>query len=307
MKSLTVAYVTSRKHPEAEWFLQSLASQVREGDAINVVVVDYHSGMRAGLMIQNGAWGHVGASYPLPLLTVPCKPNVWQGPHRFTKSEWWAKSAYINTAICLCKTDWIAFVDDRSVLMPTWLQSVREAMDGNYAVAGSYEKRRDMTVENGSIQHGGTVIGTDPRKVSSHAPIRMTGGWWFGCTNALPLEWALEINGADECCDSLGMEDVVFGSMLAANGFPMKYDERMAIVEDRTPEFYEAAVGRTDLGVSPNDKSHGILSRTAGKKRATHHWNLREVRDLVQRGEPFPIPTEPTHDWWDGRPLSEFP
>lgn len=296
MKSLTICYVTARPEPRLDWFLTSLYSQIMPKDIIDLIIVDYTD--REGVFRD----GHFRSTkYVQP------KPNVWQGPHRFTKKEWWAKSAYLNTGLCLANTDYIAFVDDRSVLLPTWLQAVREAMNGNYAVCGSYDKRVGMTVAGGYIKHGGIIIGQDPRKTNSDQPRSVPGSYWFGCTNALPVEWMLQINGAPEECDSLGMEDVLMGSLLQNNGFPIKYDPRMAIAEDRSSEFYEAAVGRTDIGQSPNDKSHGLLKLLAGKKQSTHHWNMREVRERVLRGEPFPIPTEPTHDWFTGKPLSEFP
>jgi hypothetical protein len=293
MKSLTICYVTARKEPNIEWFLQSLEHQVKPGDPVNVIVVDFHGDMG-------------DRSKKFPVKYVLPKPNVWQGEHRLTQKEWWATSAYRNTGLCCANSEWIAWIDDRSVLMPTWLQAVRDAMAGNYAVCGAYEKRTGMTVENGFIRHGGIVIGEDPRRTYRRLS-DVPGSYWFGCTNALPVEWALRVNGYDESCDSLGLEDCIFGQMLQLNGHPIKYDPRMKIVEDRSSEFYEAAVGRTDKGTSPNDKSHALLQRVAGKKQATHHWNLREVRDQVLRGEPFPIPTEPTTDWWDGKPLSEFP
>jgi hypothetical protein len=66
------------------------------------------------------------------------------------------------------------------------------------------------------------------------------------------------------------------------------------------------ATVRSDYGKSPKDKSHGFLTRTKKKLRATHDFDLNEVRAIVQRGEPFPIPTTPTHDWWDGRHLKEL-
>lgn len=300
MKSLTVCFVTARKEPKIEWFLRSLGNQISHWDSIKLAIVDYHAMQRSiplppfhELKIKDIWWGEV-------------KPNVWQGEHKITKKEWWATSAYRNTGLCLADTDYIAWVDDRSVLMPGWLRAVRDAMAGNYAVCGAYEKRTGMTVEDGFIKHGGIIIGEDPRR-HMKKPTPVPGNHWFGCTNACPVEWALQVNGYDESCDSLGLEDCIFGEMLERNGFPIKYDPRMKIVEDRSPEFYEAAVGRTDLGVSPNDKSHALLDRCRGKKQATHHWNLREIRERVLRGEPFPIPTEPTHDWFTGKPLTEFP
>lgn len=312
MKSLTICYVTARKNHQFQWFYDSLVQQTK-GDfsGIRVVMVDYHMDYRNPVESQEEMFcymdrcGVSGMNTVYRIRVLP-KPNVWQGKHKLTKKEWWATSAYRNTGLCLADTDYIAWVDDRSVLMPGWLRAVRDAMAGNYAVCGAYEKRTGMTVEDGFIKHGGIIIGEDPRR-HMKKPTPVPGNHWFGCTNACPVEWALQVNGYDESCDSLGLEDCIFGEMLERNGFPIKYDPRMKIVEDRSPEFYEAAVGRTDLGVSPNDKSHALLDRCRGKKQATHHWNLREIRERVLRGEPFPIPTEPTHDWFTGKPLTEFP
>lgn len=305
MKSLTIIYCTARQRPEFEWFLDSLTPQIKPGEVIDIIMVDYHAAFDSCKRLQSTCepeFATVRFFGP-----IKCKPNVWQGQHRLTKKEWWAKSAYLNTGLCLAKTEWVAFLDDRCILTPTWLQSIREAMAGNYAVAGSYQKRTGMTVEDAFIKHGGIINGEDPRRRGNNVPVPAPGQWWFGCTGALPLEWALAVNGFDESCDSLGMEDVIFGRMLENGGFPIKYDERMMIIEDRTPEFYEAAVGRTDKGVSPNDKSHALLDRTNGKKQSTHHWNLREVRADILAGRSFVVPTEPATDWYDGKPLSEFP
>lgn len=303
MKSLTIAYCTARKEPMIEWFLDSLSSQLNN-DHAQILIVDFHHSVRDSDFVSKIENHRIGNMVDM----VPVKPNVWQGEHRIPKDQWWAKSAYLNTAICLCETEWIAFVDDRCVLAPTWIAAVKNAMDGNYAVAGAYEKRINMKVESGSfgICDYGQLIGTDPRHMRGRSYIT-TGSNWFGCTNALPLEWALQVNGFDESCDSLGMEDVVFGAMISNNGFPIKYDPKMKIIEDRTSLISDSVVKRTDKGISPKDKSHAILKRIDGKKQATHHWNLREIRDRVLRGEPFPIPDQPLTDWHDGQPLIEFP
>lgn len=245
------------------------------------------------------------------------KPTVWQGKHRLTKDDWWAAANARNTAIALCKTDWIAFVDDRSVLAPTWLEAVVAAMDGNYAVCGPYEKRVGMTVENGYIKNGGIITGqdnrlayvtqhwTDPRHKLTN-PYDCPGNWWYGCSTALPLEWALQVGGYDETCDGLSGEDYVFGLMLQNNRFPIKYDTRMAIVEDRTADKLGPTMIRRDKGTSPDDKSHELLNMLRDQREAQHGFDLRKLRAAVLAGNPWPKPWGPTKDFYDGQPLSEM-
>ena len=116
--SLTVCCVTARKWPRLEWLMDSLRRQKAPGEDVKILVVDAHC--------EEPAAGD--------LALAPPKPTVWQGPHRLTRRDHWAAANARNTGICLCRTDWIAFVDDRSVLVSTWLEAVRDAMAGGYAV-----------------------------------------------------------------------------------------------------------------------------------------------------------------------------
>jgi hypothetical protein len=128
------------------------------------------------------------------------KPNVWSGPHRITDKDWWIVATQRNTGLCLSKSEWFAVADDRSVLGPQWLQAVREAMEGGYAVAGAYEKVHNMVVENGvvmscvePIDANGNATGKDPRRRGNDTPRQINGDAFLGCTSALPLEWALRV------------------------------------------------------------------------------------------------------------------
>ena len=299
--NLTIAYVTAREKPMFEWFLDSLRPQLK-GESVKVIVVD-----------RLAPFPDVRRTGDIPIRVVQPKPNIWGGKHRITKQEWWHASAARNTAICLCETDWLAFCDDRCVLAPTWLASVKEAMDRGYIVAGSYEKRQGMVVENGLITSaggGGILSGEDCRLnqvATLTAASRCPGQWLFGCTLALPLEWALVVNGFEEMMDGLSGEDTMFGLMLQNNGYPIRFDPRMKMTEDRTPTELGDGMRREDKGVSPHDKSHAALARFGRLKRTEHPWDLREIRKTMLAGGQWPsVDAFPKRDWFDDQPISEF-
>lgn len=298
MNSLTVVYITARRNNHAEWFIDSLASQLANRDKVDVIVVDLY-----GTVVPPPVW-----RWGRFIHTEP-KPNIWQGRHRITKEDWWAAANARNTGICLCQSEWIAFIDDRSVLLPGWIDGVKRAMAGQYACAGSYEKALDVEVKDGVLtRYIPNPNGKDPRlaKMPFFSPCK--GWFWFGCNGVLPLEWCLAVNGFDETCDSLGLEDNMFGMMLMNRGVKMCFDPQMRILEDRTPENTESSPRRMDKGTPPKDKSHALRERLVFKTFATHPWNLRQVRNNVLAGHQFPSPAgiSPTHDWWDGQQISTF-
>jgi len=295
---LTIVMITSRQEPKLNWFFDSVSAQCKGGDSINFIVVD-----------------SLGRSDKENFLRmVKPKPTVWQGEHRLTKEDWWAASNARNTGICLCTTPWIAFLDDRSLLSPTWLQAVRHAMDENYCVLGSYEKVSNLVVENGmakSYDEFPNKSGKDSRLTyvldnKVETPFECGGEWAFGCSLALPLEWCLAVGGYDEMCDGLSMEDCIFGMYLKNSGYCLKFDPRMSIIEDRTAGHLGTPMKREDKGVSPNDKSHALLAMLKDRKTAMHGFDIREVRRKVLAGEPWTAPWGPNVDWYDGEKLEDM-
>lgn len=304
IKSLTICYVTARKEPKLEWFFDSLHRETG-GDYSNtkVIIVNsfcddkYHVRLRM----------HDGLH--IDFLHTPPKPTIWQGKHRITKQDWWAKCNALNTGIALCDTEWIAFCDDRCVLAHGWLQCIQDAMIHEYAVCGSYEKRANMKVHNGEITDAGELLGQDIRTQRGF-PHRTSD--WYGGSGALPLEWCLMVNGfAEDICDGLGFEDIQFGVTLRNNLLPIYYDSRMRLIEDRTPgESYEGALKRASKP-SPTDnkydaKDYRILSIMGDSRVSQNSYNLRELRDKVLRGEPWPVPTASHTDWFDGQRIEEM-
>lgn len=294
--SLTIAYITSRKEPHFEWFVDSLARQVPSDCELRIILVCQGSLISHGDPELNG---HLNAK----LLETPPKPTIWQGKYRITKEDWWAKSNALNTAICLCETSHIAFVDDRCVLSPAWIHCVEESIAGNYAVCGNYEKRANMVVKDGEIIEMGQLLGADTRTQAGYPYATKD---LYGGSYALPLEWCLSVNGHPEICDGLGLEDAMFGCLLHNSGFPIFYDSRMLILEDRTPGQLDGGLKRADKGVSPLDKSHAIVERLRNSNTSQNSYDILALRDHVLAGNPFPPPTASHLDWWDGQPISEM-
>lgn len=308
--NLTIVFCTSRKQPMFNWFIDSLKHQMLEEDCIDVIFVDLYC-------TKQECWSlnpkYEGKEYNIHILHTPPKPTVWQGEHRITSDDWWAASNARNTGICLCQTDYIMFLDDRQVLCPGWLGRVRDAAGVGVAVCGTYEKRLGISVENGMIVHMGDLDGSDsrtPQGVDHRAGVPhknndAPGSWWFACCCGLPLEWALRVNGYEEMMDGLGMEDVVFGSVLKNNGYKIRFDPKMKVIQDRMG--FSSHTKKMDKGVSPNDKSHASLERFANRMRAAHPWNLSEIRNHVLDGGEWPsVDAFPKTDWYDGQPISEF-
>lgn len=294
--SLTVCFITSRYDPKFDWFADSLRRQA-EVSQIELIVVDFQMTVPAGDSLSG---------FKRAIITQP-KPNLWQGPSRITKQDWWAKANSLNTAVALCRTDYLAFVDDRCVLGSKWMKCVEKAMKENYAVCGSYEKRINMQVSNGKIVHAGETIGRDHRKRKRPSYIPTFGHDWFGCTNALPLEWALQVNGYPSCfCDGHGYEDTAFGRLLANNNFPIHFDPDMLVIQDRTEGQCGPVMRREDVGQSPKDKSHRLVEIFEKMKESGNSYDLRTMRNNVLAGQPFPPPTASTTEWYTKTPIVEF-
>lgn len=300
--NLTVAFITARHEPKLEWFLDSLFNF---GDlSIKVIVVDLYAVTRPAI-----------PSHHLPrVLRVEAKPSLWQGPGRLPLSQWWAKSGSLNTAAALCETDWLAAVDDRCVLEPHWLEAVKGAMKEGYGIAGAYEKREGLQVDNGKITNPGKTLAVDHREqwfaqypAPMPAPFPNGHTWFYGCTWALPLEWILQVNGfSEDICDGCSYEDCAFGQTLENARFPMRYDPRLKIIEDRSPNECGPIIRRMDKGVSPKDKSHSIVDHFRESKESKNSYSLRDLRRNALAGRPWPAPTANDRDWWDGQLIKEF-
>lgn len=302
---LTICYVTTRKDNKFKWFSYSLLNQLQQGDDISVVVVDAHCE-------ENGARPLLNEGVNVEMLRVPPKSCVWQGPHRLTKKNWFAASNARNTGLCYAKDGWIAYVDDLSVLGPHWLQSVREAMAGNYIVFGSYEKHTNMIVENGTLAYS-KLYSRDSRLNHVTTDLTSVGGdYLYGCSLAGPVQAFLDVNGWPEWCDGLGSEDYCMGICIGnTNKYSFRYDRRMATVESEELHHVGEVFKKSDFGVSPRDKSHAALNMAKQSTWFNQYYGegfptISDLRTHILNGGEFPVRLHPQHCWFTGTALSEL-
>lgn len=145
---------------------------------------------------------------------VPPKPTVWQGPHRLTKKDYWAKSNALNTGIIYANGESLCFTDDCQLLSENWLFTHFSAHKLGLASCSAYKyvyagtsKVVDGRLVEGKIQQPG-----DHRLTSMEVPGPVPGGWCYGGNWGAPLQALLKINGVDELLDGAGgLEDCLTG------------------------------------------------------------------------------------------------
>lgn len=325
---LSIAYITGRSEPRLDWVFRDLANQVKPDDELELIVVDVCDRKIVELapalkddavaaLPDRGVSSRSEIETVLCALTgcrdvrvVPPKPNIWQGAHRVTSRDWWAKSNASNTALCLARHDMIAFLDDRCELGPEWLSTIRAAVhpQSRFVIAGSYNKHETIAQQPPATGVAGTIT-DDHRRMKHPRGLRNCGGsWLYGCTFALPLAAALAVNGFEEGCDGLGAEDYIFGINLANAGYRIDFVPSLFVQQERSAEFCTPTYWKTDKGVSPNDKSHAALKRFGSRARTEFTPSLVAIRELLAEGGTWPVPDAKAEhrDWFDGQLISEM-
>lgn len=332
--------MTHRRKTSIEWFFDSLHREVAgQTDEVQLVVVDYwcqelDKSQAERKRVEDRRTEFKKKSL-IPFKHTPPKPSVWQGPHRLTKSDFFAPSNARNTALCFAEGEYIVFVDDLSVLMPGWFQEVEAAVKLGVVACGSYGKALEMDVVSGELrrirgmERSPTMLtsesalaqlerdyphGVDSRikHVAGWEPHPAGGTWMFGCSCAMPVAALLEIEGFDEDCDPMGGEDYCCGMMLERLGLKFQYRKRMMTIESEELHFQDVPFSRPIKDAnSPADASVRMLKwvQSGARRKGANYWGrggLRVLRDEVLNGHTFPVMHIPENDWRDGQPLSEM-
>lgn len=316
--SLTIAYFTNRLDPMIDMFAKSLRREIRDTgfQPDELIIVDYHAD-------EPGRREYIQERVPFGDLApktwhISPKPCVWQGAHRFTKNNYFAASNARNTAIARCSSDFIACVDDLSVLAHGWISNVFHAMREQYIVLGAYKKVLNLKVDDiGAISFEPHPSGVDSRwgMGSGEGIVKAWGNIFFGCSFAMPVEAALTVNGFDEICDGQGAEDYDFGIRLERSGRKLFYNRNMLTYESEeghgSPgnERFIRISKEMNYSGSRIGSDHVLLQRVTNEKRTwtiAKEYTLRALRDHMLAGGSFPIPTSPKYDWRDDKPLGEM-
>jgi hypothetical protein len=316
---LTIAYFTCRKNPMIEMFFRSLRRECK-GDfsMLDVIVVDYYAAeigrqeWMEKLLIENGCEKLTNFRHVEP------KPNVWNGRFKKTKRDYFNAANSRNTAFALCRTTAIACIDDLSAMKTGWLDNALHASDGGYCSLGMYKKVLDLAVDmegNLSFQEQEGVVGRDSRwhLGNDDGIVEAQGVWMFGCSFVIPIESVLKVNGIDEICATVGMDDGEFGARLGRTGLKFYLNKNLFTYEDEKAHFAEGnqAFIREAIPYRGNQElmtDWYIYNRNIkGNSVWTegNDFNLKELREKVLAGEPFPMPTT-EFCWRTGKRLEEL-
>jgi len=312
---VTICYLTNRDNPRFQWFR----------DSFNRL---YNGEVKAEIIVINGSNNPIDTfereGDKVEITEYKPKPTMWQGEYKLTKDNWFSASNARNTGIIYANGSYIVYVDDLSVLCPTWWQAVVRAYNEQTIILGAYKKVKDLTVENGRILHyEETPNGNDHRLQYGSRPAG--GSWLYGCSCGFPIDTLLSVNGWDEICDGSGYEDCHLGIRLEKAGYKMIYDTQMLTLEceechsegtpfrreDKflTPEQYNEC--RKRMGITGTyqaggrtDVSHLLMDMVYSNKTWTwgNTFNLKELRQTKD----FKLPTGDELHWPDLQPIKEM-
>lgn len=324
---LTVCYVTARRDNHVRWFFDSLHRELgARYDDTDVVVVDFWAeAQRPGEGWNAREADARRAAYPprfrgpaAKLRVVPPAPNVWQGPFRRTRENFYAKSNALNTAVLHARGDHLLFLDDLGVLAPGFFGPVREARRYPRRISCfAFDKHDAMEVSDGRILRSRPrqPRPQDDRLAAGSRPRRIAGPAAYGGALVVPMDVALAIDGWPQDCDGMRSQDSAFGLVAANAGFEVFYDPRAMVVEGADRHSDASVVMRGASAATIGGKAGGktrkavFLERCKGLRRFANYYGpggLRARRKEVLQGGPVPRILEPRVDWFSRVPLEKY-
>jgi hypothetical protein len=247
---ITFIYSTCRKSPMFEWFVDSLYMQATDNmfdlSKIQIVLVDFelqHDSSRIDTfkaMVNNR----------FDFVHVEPKPSTYQGKYRKTTRDFFAAGSARNTGVCYAKHNYVAFIDDLSILANNSFETLIECANRNIVVGFAYKKTLNLHVKDGNFTAYSKFVEEDHRlylePIEEYRQIQ--GNQLYGY-NACPLEAVLKINGYDEICNSMGQEDCHFGSRLAKAGYEIYYARNVLFYESEERGHSDNIFIKREIGI----------------------------------------------------------
>jgi len=309
---ISFVYVTCRKYPKLEWFVDSLYNQISEIKfdikKVQIVIVDYElqydeNNIRKDMVnkIINNRFDYIHVS---------SKPSNIQGKYKLTKINYHACSIPRNTGICYVKYDYIVFIDDLSTLGEGLFKEIVKSATSKIVVGFGYKKVHNLSVIDGKIisktEHEG---GIDSRLKLGKLFRKISGSQLYGYS-ASPLSVILKVNGYDEFCNTMGGEDYHYGMRIDKLNIPIYYNANAVFYESEqisneenvfirrdpllTKEAYMSLMTKYNVSKRYDingryDLSHFVLDSLTRDKSWTegNDYNLAELRKKIQNGGDF--------------------
>lgn len=327
---ISIIFSTNRIEPKFEWFCDSLFNQTgpQDRDLMKLVFVDYVLSITDDKEVRTKkVLDAVGGRFDF--IHVQPKPSIYQGKERKTKTEMFSPASARNTGYIYSEGDYVVFVDDVAVLMPSWWGAVWQAVVHNRITCGSYWKHSNMNVSNGNLlTSDASEMGRDSRWFlpgAENGAIKLPGGSMYGCSFGIPSSSFESVNGFDEMCDSIGGEDYQFGIRLNNSGHTVYYDRKMYSIESEELHNQDYLMLREDrligneqymnrlneMGIGSRhlngrtDSSHMILDVLHGKRLTRAHYNNYDIGQC-RREKVLPPVMDQTHHWFDHKLLAEI-
>lgn len=324
-KKLSIIYITCRRQPMFQWFVETLLSQYENNIVTDQIIfidsfIDYQEDRKEKLkQIIDGRFEYIHISP---------KPSIWRGKHRKTKTNFFDASATRNTGLIVSENEHIVFIDDLSALTNEWINFHRKAAEDKIILCGAYDKVSNIIVKNNKIE---SYSRKDCDGRALHQPtqekIKAGGGWVFGQNVSFPFEFLEKINGYDEFFARRGAEDCNLGVRLELAGYKdlIYYDKNCLIIEDElmhftgeneVDEYYPKRVWKSDI--EKNNKVNALMSKLMNDieyknlyidknfKTIDTNFNLIKERLLYSQNNSFKSVTDINYIDFDGEPIEEI-
>lgn len=300
INKLSIIYVTARKQPMFQWFVETLISQYESGVVTDQIVfvdsfLQYEEDRKQKLeKIVGGRF---------KFLHIAPKPSIWCGKYRKTKTNFFDASSTRNTGIIAAEHDHVVFIDDLSALSDGWINYHRKAASEKFVFCGAYDKVSNIVIEgNRIVSYNAKNMDFRMQSQPENQSIPITGGWVFGQNVSFPLEILEKINGYDEFLARRGCEDCNLGVRIELAGYKDKifYNKNCLIIEDEemhwcaenpVDEFYAKRVWKSDY--SHHKKVSDFMCKTMEDIEQKHLYAEKKFKtidtsfDLIKERELF--------------------